>query len=125
MLVPELLSSANTPVVTMIENDFEIGSRTNLSDLVDRLRDLALALEELNSVGQGGIQADVCITDWVLAKRTVPILVGRMAGHPTIKDGRIGATTEIYFLDEAAGLARSFNRWYRLGPGIIDQSVLQ
>ncbi|RWY88648.1 hypothetical protein EHI44_11395 [Rhizobium leguminosarum] len=109
----------------MMKNDFEVGSRTELSDLADRLRGLALALEELNSLGQGGIQADVCITDWVLAKRTVPVLVGRMNGHPTIEDGNIGATTEIFFIDAVAGLARSFNRWYRLGPGVTDQSVLQ
>ena len=109
----------------MMKNDFEVGSRTDLSDLANRLRDLALALDELNSVGHGGIQADVYINDWVLAKRAVPILVGRMKGHPTIKDGNIGATTEIFYINTAAGLARSFNRWYRLGPGVTDQSVLQ
>lgn len=109
-----------------MKNDFDVGSRTELSDLADRLRALALALDVLNSVGQDGIQADVCITDWVVAKRAVPILVGRMNGHPTIKDGNIGATTEIFFIDAAAGLARSFNRWYRLGTAFNDdQSGLQ
>ena len=99
--------------------------REELFALAERMRELALALHEIALVGPEGIDATVMISDWVSAKRAVPILVGRMAGHPTIKDGRIGATTEIYFLDEAAGLARSFNRWYRLGPGISDQSVLQ
>lgn len=108
-----------------MNNDFNVVSRTELSDLADRLRDLALALDELNTVGQGGIKADVCINDWVLANRAVPILVGRMNGHPTIKDGNIGATTEIFYLDAVAGLARSFNRWYRLGHAVSDQSVLQ
>jgi hypothetical protein len=99
--------------------------RAELSALAGRLRDLAFALDEIVLVGPRGIDATVTISDWVTAKRAVPILVGRMEGHPTIKDGRIGATTEIYFLDEAAGLARSFNRWYRLGPGVTDQSVMQ
>lgn len=96
-----------------------------IADLADRLRDLAFALDELNSVGHRGIQTSVCISDWVLARRAVPILVGRMNGHPGIKDGNIGATTEIFFIDATAGLARSLNRWYRLGPGGNDETVLQ
>ncbi|MDX0439150.1 hypothetical protein [Sinorhizobium medicae] len=109
----------------MMKNDFEVRSGTDLSDLVNRLRDLALALEEFNSVGEGGIQPSISIQEWVPAKRAVPVLVGRMKGHPTIKDGNIGATTEIFYIDAAAGLARSFNRWYRLGPGVTGQLVLQ
>lgn len=109
----------------MTKNEIDAGSKTELSDLAHRLRDLALALDQLASIGHGGIKPDVCITDWILAKRTVPILLGRMTGHPNIKDGHVGATTEIIYIDTKAALARSFNRWYRLGPGVQDQSVMQ
>lgn len=100
-------------------------TRTELADLANKLRDLAFALDELSSVGPEGIEASASISQWTFAKRVVPILVGKMMGHPSIKDGNIGATTEIFYIDVAAGLARSFNRWYRLGPGLSDQSVLQ
>lgn len=99
---------------------------SDLAELAEKLRSLASALDELEAIGPGGIEADVLVSQWVLAKRTVPVLVGRMTGHPTIKDGNIGATTEIFFIDAAAGLARSFNRWYRLGTAFNDdQSGLQ
>jgi len=100
-------------------------SRPELTDLANKLRDLASALDELSSVGPEGIEASVSISEWTFAKRVVPILVGKMMGHPSIKNGNIGATTEIFYIDAAAGLARSFNRWYRLGPGVNEQSVLQ
>ncbi|POO54309.1 hypothetical protein CPJ18_02070 [Agrobacterium rosae] len=99
--------------------------RTELTDLATKLRDLAFALDELNSVGAEGIEASVSISEWTYAKRVVPVLVGKMMGHPLIKNGNIGATTEIFYIDPVAGLARSFNRWYRLGPALSDQSVLQ
>jgi hypothetical protein len=100
-------------------------ARPELADLTKTLRDLASALDELATLGPDGIEATVSVSEWVLAKRAVPVLIGRMTGHPSIKDGNIGATTEIFYIDTAAGLARSFNRWYRLGPGVADQSVLQ
>ena len=101
------------------------GARTELIDLANKLRELAFALDELSSVGPEGIEASVSISEWTLARRVVPVLIGKMMGHPSIENGNIGATTEIFYIDAAAGLARSFNRWYRLGPGIKDQSVLQ
>jgi hypothetical protein len=100
-------------------------SQAELTDLATKLRDLAIALEELSSVGPEGIEASVSISEWTFAKRVVPILVGKMMGHPSVKNGNIGATTEIFYIDAAAGLARSFNRWYRLGPGVNDKSVMQ
>ncbi|WP_312946495.1 DUF6634 family protein [Agrobacterium sp.] len=109
----------------MMKKKMGIQRNTELADLADRLRKLVFALDELSSVGPDGIQGTVCITDWVAAKRTVPILVGRMAGHPTIKDGNIGATTEIFYIDEANGLARSLNRWYRLGRRCGNEAGLQ
>jgi hypothetical protein len=88
---------------------------TPLPDLVARLRALATALEEVALFGPASIKTDVSISDWVIAKRVVPVLVGRMDGHPHIKDGRAGATTEIFYFDQKASVVRTFNRWYQLG----------
>lgn len=90
-------------------------SKAELPDLVVRLRALAMSLEKAAYSGFSNEEAHVAITDWVIAKRAVPILVGTMNGHPTVRDGRVGATTEIYYVDQQAGLVRTFNRWYRLG----------
>lgn len=91
-----------------------ISSVAELPALVERLRELATSLEKVAASGSPDGEACVAISDWVVAQRAVPILVGTMNGHPTVQDGRAGATTEIYYVDQEAGLVRTFNRWYRL-----------
>lgn len=96
-----------------------VAPETELPELVARLRDLATALEDFVRFGPAAIETGVTISDWVAAKRAVPILVGKMDGHPTIKNGNVGATTELFYVDQASGLVRTFNRWYRLGPSML------
>ena len=52
---------------------------------------------------------------WSNSLRTVPILSGFGAGHPTLRNGEIH-TSQLFFIDPDVGLARTFSRWYRLGP---------
>ena len=59
-------------------------------------------------------EAPVTIEDWTITRRAVPCLFGRMVGHPTIANDSPGITSELFYFDEKVGLARSFNRWYRL-----------
>jgi hypothetical protein len=86
----------------------------DLPNLVARLRDLADDLEGFHEHGHIP-EIAVAIEDWVLLRRAVPCLVGTMSGHPTVGDGNAGATTELFVFDTEAGIARTFNRWYRLG----------
>lgn len=104
-----------------------ISSEAELPALVERLRNLATSLEKFCMSDPAHLdEANVVISDWVIAKRAVPILVGTMAGHPGIRDGRVGATTEIFYADQTAGLVRTFNRWYRLGAPMNSASgILQ
>ena len=96
-----------------------VAHESELPELVSRLRALATALEDVARSGPAGIETGVTISEWVAAKRAVPILVGKMNGHPNIRDGNVGATTELFYLDQASGLVRTFNRWYRLGPSML------
>ncbi|UIK03491.1 hypothetical protein [Neorhizobium galegae] len=102
-----------------------VAPETQLPELVARLRDLATALEDFVRFGPAAIETDVTISDWVAAKRAVPVLVGKMNGHPNIKDGKVGATTELFYVDQSAGLARTFNRWYKLDPALSLSGNLQ
>jgi len=85
-----------------------------LESLIAHLRQMA---NELEIVERGTIpfSSKVLVNDWALARRTVPCLMGVPTGHPRIEDGNSLCSSELYYLDESRGLARSFSRWYRLG----------
>lgn len=91
--------------------------------LIARLQALAVDLERVANGKQIRLSGEpVWIDDYVLFRRAAPCLVGRMTGHPTVGDGRLGATTELFYLDERLGIARTLNRWYRLKrPGSESQ----
>ncbi|ASY62555.1 hypothetical protein SJ05684_c10990 [Sinorhizobium sojae CCBAU 05684] len=42
-------------------------------------------------------------------------LTGIVQGHPRIDDGRRVVTSQLFYLDPNLGIARTMNRWYRLG----------
>ncbi|OWV68069.1 hypothetical protein ATY76_14270 [Rhizobium sp. R339] len=42
-------------------------------------------------------------------------LTGIVHGHPRIDDGRRVVTSQLFYLDRNLGIARTMNRWYRLG----------
>ncbi len=92
---------------------------TDPAYLVSSLRRLADDLEAYLEDGADSIRPLTTISQWAVARRTVPALIGTVHGHPTIKDGHIGVSTEIVFCDIQQGLARSHNRWYRLGSPIV------
>ncbi|KQY03690.1 hypothetical protein ASD36_15090 [Rhizobium sp. Root1334] len=98
------------------EIDFEVSSP---AELVATYRRLADDLERFASLGPGSVHSETSVSAWVLAKRTVPVLMGTMAGHPTIKTGNVGFTTEVVYVDQSNHLARTINRWYRLGRPLV------
>jgi len=55
--------------------------------LVDRLRRLADDLENVDRCAEAQAPG-VAMNSWALGTRTVPCLVGRTLGHPTIFDGK-------------------------------------
>jgi len=83
--------------------------------------ELALKLEalaaDLRSVGSRGFDLStsfVSITDWRLASRPAACLEGFVTDHPTLGIDRV-TTSELYYFDKKAGIARTLSRWYRLG----------
>lgn len=89
--------------------------------LIPRLRGLCTDLQALADGASLNLSSEpVEIDEWTLLKRTVPCLTGLISGHPHIRNGHIGATTEIFYLDERLGVARSLSRWYKLGDPASD-----
>ncbi|MQB22586.1 hypothetical protein DXT90_18335 [Agrobacterium tumefaciens] len=91
-------------------------------EMIEIYRNLANDLERVGQDGPESIVPEVSISDWIIAKRAVPIIVGTVLGHPTVTDGKPAATTEIIYWDEHWQLARTLNRWYRLGRPLIGGS---
>lgn len=89
------------------------------AELIETYRRLADDLELYASLGPRSVKAKTSISGWVLARRTVPVLLGTMAGHPNIKTGNAGLTTEVVYMDQEQQLARTVNRWYRLGRPLV------
>lgn len=87
---------------------------SSTEELVSSLRRLADDLEIYGNFGPHAVHTNTTISQWAVARRAVPVLIGRMCGHPTISDGHIGITTELIFWSLEHRLARSQNRWYRL-----------
>jgi hypothetical protein len=56
------------------------------------------------------------IDDWcpVLTPSGFLVLIGNVTGHPTLRPGLI-TTSLIIGMDETAGWARTWGRWYKLG----------
>jgi hypothetical protein len=56
------------------------------------------------------------LDDWYLypARPNVLVLVGKVSGHPTLRDGPV-TTSKVLAHDETAGWAQTLNRLYRLG----------
>jgi hypothetical protein len=100
-------------------NQLLVGSgctKDQLHETITQLRSLA---DDLESVCSGKMPAtpEVFVREWFIANSAVPCLVGRVAGHPTVK-GDFVATTQVHFLNQSLGLARTTTRWYRLGHAL-------
>lgn len=47
--------------------------------------------------------------------RRTACLSGYVFGHPSLADGREIMTSQLMYMDPEFGIARTLNRWYRLG----------
>ncbi|MGO8141795.1 DUF6634 family protein [Rhizobium leguminosarum] len=92
-------------------------SDSHRPSLPEQLRRLADDLENIEQRLRRTVPS-VTINDWVVMERSVPCLVGRTTGHPGIIDNRVACTTELFYLDEERGIARTMSRWYRLGTRV-------
>jgi hypothetical protein len=55
------------------------------------------------------------LDEYALVRQPALSLTGIVTGHPRIPDGHRCLSTQIFYLDIERGVARTINRWYRLG----------
>ncbi|KQV81802.1 hypothetical protein ASC90_05715 [Rhizobium sp. Root1220] len=90
------------------------------SVIIPRLQSLLADIQSLALPGgfDGPIDP-VIIRNCMLLQRSVPCLIGEMSGHPHIKEGSPGVTSELFYLNRERKLARSLSRWYRFEDGLL------
>lgn len=95
------------------------GPFPHLARLACKLSALA---EDLQQIARGehpterALREAPILMDWRVSLSPMPHLVGTVVGHPEIADGRICRTSELVTFDPVSGYARTFSRFYRLGP---------
>lgn len=99
------------------EAKFHVWFGMSQASLIESLRRLADDLENVDQCAQA-LSPAVAINTWALARRTVPCLIGRPIGHPSIRDGKGALSSELFFFDSERGIARTMSRWYRLGTRV-------
>ncbi|OOY02807.1 DUF6634 family protein [Thioclava sp. F28-4] len=75
-------------------------------------------------VATGELSAAPLLDSWcAIVEDAVPLLVGRVSGHPHLREGARVRTSPVMNLRPSQGWARSCNRFYRLG--LYDPSFLK
>ncbi len=88
--------------------------------IIPRLQSLLLDLETIaNSKPIQALDDAVIIRNCMLVQRSVPCLIGEMSGHPHIKEGSPGVTSELFYLDQKRKIGRTLSRWYYFDHGLI------
>lgn len=59
--------------------------------------------------------APILLESHQMYSRRTACLSGYVFGHPSLPDGREIMTSQLIYLDMGIGIARTINRWYRLG----------
>lgn len=100
------------------------GDFLQLDKHLERRKGLVADLELL----QKGIHPDplrmkggVYIDEWTLDTRPVSCLRGYIEGHPSIRSGRMGLTSDIWVWAPEQGYARTLSRYYALGRRASDK----
>lgn len=87
----------------------------HLEILAAQTRALAIELERLVNGRAPTLDEAPRLDHWRLAHRSVPMLMGRVHGHPILGNHRQIHTSQLYAMDPEAGWARTPSRYYRLG----------
>jgi hypothetical protein len=74
-----------------------------------------LRLVETGSLTIKSLDAAPLLEAHQMYSRPTACLSGDVFGHPLLPDGRDIMTSQLIFMDTDIGIARTINRWYRLG----------
>ena len=91
---------------------------SNPRQTIDACRRLADDLEYLIAHGRPADAALLnapLLDQWRHVLAPSAALAGIVDGHPLLRDGRPAVTSNLFAIAPAAGFARTWNRWYRLG----------
>jgi hypothetical protein len=92
----------------------------DLHGTVAKLRALASDLENMGMFKPRlELERAPVLTDYRFCVRKVPSLFGTVEGHPILGTRQV-VTSEIFAIDQTAGWARTFSRFYRLEDPIND-----
>ena len=104
-------------------NDLLRGTIYLEEELAATIKRLRLLADDLEGICNGILPPvpDATLDEWFWGQKVLPCLVGKVSGHPTLR-GPFAATSQLFFLNQTAGLARTYSRWYRVGrPMMQDQ----
>lgn len=90
------------------ELEFEIKRLRRLADDLDRI-------QQGSHPGRKVLSTAPRIESWRLVARPTACLTGCVFGHPWIKEGGIGITTDVWAIAPTLGYARTLSRFYVLG----------
>lgn len=83
--------------------------------IAERLRKLSDDFQRMGSPDYlRSLDPEAILTNWMLSPDIVFSLRGEVSGHPHLRAGPI-ETSQLFFIDQKLGLARTLSRWYRLG----------
>lgn len=89
------------------------------ADVAQRLS-ADLRLIEAGSLTMESLDTAPLLEAHQMYSRPTASLSGYVFGHPSLSDGREIMTSQLIYMDTEIGIARTINRWYRLGhPGGI------
>ncbi|MBB3998364.1 hypothetical protein [Aureimonas pseudogalii] len=94
------------------------GKPFQLHEHLDLLRRLVADVEALadgRHPGRSAISSAPLLEEWALAYRRSPCLMGQFLGHPKIRSGRAGFTSDLWIHAPSHGYARTLSRLYQLG----------
>ncbi len=90
-----------------------------MKEQIARLKRLVADLEylEAGTISAPSLTTVPVLDNWVRSFRKVDCLEGVVEGHPSLPDGKVIITSELYafFHEEDESFARTLSRWYRLG----------
>lgn len=87
--------------------------------------------EDLTHIARGehptenALQTAPQLTGWRVYIAPRPHLVGVVMGHPYLENGRVITTSELFTFDPFTGYARTYSRFYRLGPHFQARSAVR
>ncbi|WFU04595.1 hypothetical protein QA648_27870 (plasmid) [Rhizobium sp. CB3171] len=95
-----------------------------LQEILPRIQSLAFDLQTVwNKNGEFTPKEFSALSYPAIDVRTIPCLDGRMSGHPNIRDGHLGRTSEIFYVSEKRRFVRTLSRWYMLDTPLSGEAA--